>query len=278
LGADSEASIRIVSEGVLRANQSGLQGEVLKAQLDYLRTQSQRTVITNPTEANRGISALASLFEKSGIPALRGAGAIDAIRGIGAAFDSSSLLDESKIGQSLTTLGQAKLLAAMQTTKHLTGFTDAQVAKMSPSQRMTEGLRTLDRGFTNTGPDLAMFLKDAIAPTLQAAKTNPLLLDSIEKAWGLARGQATDRMLTDKMLPEAMTGNYNAFNADLAQVKLRTTGMIAPGAAGEARLSHTEAATGEKTMSTYIKSLDLVEKKALDTLDSYLSGGGLRLS
>ena len=265
LGADSEASIRVVTEGVLRANERGLQGEVLKAQLDYLRTQSTRAVIQNPTEANRGISALATMFQASGIPALRGAGAIHAIRGIGAAFDSSSLFDESKIGSAVTMAGQARLLAAVQT--------DKRFAKMSPSQRMTEGLRILDRNFTNTGADLSLFLKDAVAPTLQAAKTNPLLLDAVEKAWGLARGGATDRMLTDKMLPDAMTGSATAFNADLAKVKLRTTGMISPGAAAEARLSHTEAATGEKTMSTYIKSLDLVEKKALDTLDSYLSGG-----
>jgi hypothetical protein len=272
LGADSEASIRVVTEGVLWAGERGLQGEVAKAQLDYLRTQSQRAVIANPTAAVAGVSALAAMFQASGIPQLRGAGAIGAIQSIGAAFDSSSILDEGAIGKSITMTGQAKLLAAMQTAKHLTGFTDAQVAKMTPSQRMTEGLRTLDRNFTNTGPDASLFLKNAVATTLQAAKTDPLMLDSLERAWGLARGPATDQMLINKMLPDAATGNFAAFNADLAKVKLRTGG-IAPGAAGEARLSHTEAATGEKVMGTYIKTLDLVEKKSLDVLDSYLSGG-----
>ncbi len=273
LGADSEASIKIITEGVLRANERGLQGEVLKAQLDYLRTQSQSTVIQNPTAAVAGVSALASMFQASRIPSLRGAGAIGAIRSIGAAFDSSSLFDESALGKSVTMMGQARLLAASSSARHFTGYSDAEVAKMSPAQRMTIGLRVMDRGFTNTGPDLSLFLKNAIAPTLQTAKTNPLLLDAVEKAWGLARGQATDRMLTNKMLPEAMTGNYTAFDADLAKVKLRAKGMIAPGAAAEARLSHTEARTGEKTMSTYIKSLDLVEKKALDVMNTYLDGG-----
>jgi hypothetical protein len=273
LGADPEESIRIIAEGTMRGGQSGLQGEVLKAQLDFLRTQSQRTVISNPTEANRGISALATLLQASGIPALRGAGAISAIQSMGAAFDSSSILDETKIGQSLTMAGQAKLLRAAQTAKHLTGYTDAEVAKMGGDARTTEALRIMDRGFANTGADLSMFLKYGVATSIEEAKKSRLTLDSLEKAWGLARGRATDEMVTGKLLADAMTGDYNAFNRDRAQVTLKTTGMISPGAAGEARLSHTEAATGERVMGTYIKTLDLVEKKSLDVLDSYLAGG-----
>ena len=181
LGVDPSTAIDIVAKGVERGGQKGLQGEVGKALLDYLRQQSQLGAV-DETKAAETVTGMAALLGAIGIAAFKGAGAVtNGVAGITTANQPGDLFGVQSVGTAYTTIGQTRLLQAINR--------DPRFKRMSALDKVGMADRILTQNFT--GPNADMYLKSVIAPEIEQAKSQGLFgLESLEKQYGCPVGDA----------------------------------------------------------------------------------------
>ena len=160
LGIDPAREIDIVAKGVEAGMQRGLQGEVGRATLDYLRQQS-RLGTADERKAAETVTGVAALLGASGIRAFQGEGAISqGVAGITSANQPGDLFGVESVGQAYTTIGQTRLLQSINR--------DPRFKNMSPLDRAAMTDRILTQVLT--GPNSRMYLRDVVAPEIEQAK------------------------------------------------------------------------------------------------------------
>ena len=270
LGVDPSTAIDIVAKGVERGGQKGLQGEVGKALLDYLRQQSQLGAV-DETKAAETVTGVAALLGASGIAAFKGAGAVtNGVAGVAAANQPGDLFGVQSVGTAYTTIGQTRLLQAINR--------DPRFKRMSTLDKVGMADRILTQNFT--GPNADMYLKSVIAPEIEQAKSQGLFgLESLEKQYGYPVGDATDKLLTGSLLTAAESGDVSAYLKLKSQ--LESNGPKNIPAATKAMAGHAaaRAGTGASAMKTFtgIENLEasLVRKMAVSRETDSLVGLGM---
>ena len=242
LGIDPERLIDIVAKGVERGGQKGLQGEVGRATLDYLRTQSQLGT-ADERKAAETVTGMAALLGASGIAAFKGSGAVAAgVAGISAANQPGDLFGVQSIGQSYTMLGQAKLLQSINT--------DPRFKRMSALDRVGMTDRILTQNFT--GPNAKMYLKSVIAPEIEQAKSQGLYgLESLEKQYGFPVGDQSDRLVTGSLLKAAESGDVSAYLKLKSQLEANGPKNIPAATVAMAGHAMARAGAGASALGTF---------------------------
>ncbi len=242
LGIDPERMIDIVAKGVERGGQKGLQGEVGRATLDYLRTQSQLGT-ADERKAAETVTSMAALLGASGIAAFKGAGAIaTGVAGITAANQPADLLGVQSVGSAYTTLGAARLLQSINT--------DRRFKRMSGLDKAAMADRILTQGLT--GPNAKMYLQSTVAPEIQQAQSQGLYgLESLEKQYGWPVGDASDKLLTGSLLTAAESGDVSAYLKLKSQLEANGPGNIPDATKALAEHAMARSATGASALSTF---------------------------
>lgn len=242
LGIDPEQMIDVVAKGVERGGQRGLQGEVGRATLDYLRTQSQLGT-ADERKAAETVTGMAALLGASGIAVFKGGGAVtQGVAGITAANQPGDLFGVESVGAAYTTIGQTRLLQEINR--------DPRYKRMSALDRVAMADRILTQGLT--GPNSRMYLRDVVAPEIEQAKAQGLYgLESLEKQFGFPVGDQSDKLVTGSLLTAAESGDVSAYLKLKSQLEANGPGQIP--AATTAMASHAMAASaaGASSMRTF---------------------------
>ena len=242
LGIDPERMIDIVAKGVERGGALGLQGEVGRATIAYLQSQS-RLAAVNEKQAAETVTGMAALLGASGIAAFKGEGAVTTgVAGITAANQPDDLLGVRSVGQSYTMLGQAKLLQSINT--------DPRFKRMSMLDRVGMADRILTQGLT--GPNASLYLRNTVAPEIRQAQAQGLYgLESLEKAYNWPVGDASDKLLTGSMLTAAESGDVSAYLKLKSQLEANGPGNIPDASKAMASHAMARAGTGASALGTF---------------------------